>query len=63
MCAQCMMSAMSSAAAATGLRSWLATRQWSWLTPLLLKRITVVLLASALVASAMIMSGSARPAG
>jgi len=61
MCAQCMMSAMTSAAAATGIRSWLATRHWSWLSPLLLKRITVTLLVIALVASALIVSGSTRP--
>jgi len=61
MCMQCMMSAMTSATAATGIRSWLATRQWSWLTPLTLKRITIALLVIALVTSALIMDGSTRP--
>ncbi len=63
MCMQCMMSAMTSATAATGIRSWLATRQWAWLTPLALKRITIALLALALIASALLVSGSTRPAG
>ena len=63
MCMQCMMSAMTSATAATGIRSWLATRQWAWLTPLRLKRITIALLAIALVASAVLVTGSSRPTG
>jgi hypothetical protein len=58
MCMQCMMGAMSATATASGARSWLATRRWAWLTPKRLQRITVVLLAAVLVASATVLSGS-----
>ncbi len=58
MCAQCMMGAVTAGAGATGARSWLATRRWSWLTEQRLRRITVALLATALVAAATLLSGS-----
>lgn len=56
---QCMAGAMTAASGATGARSYLATRGWSWLTPLRLRRITFVLVASALLASALVIGGSA----
>jgi hypothetical protein len=43
MCAQCMATATAAAAGATGVRAWLATRRWSWLTPQRLRVATVVL--------------------
>ena len=58
MCVQCMYTAMTSTAAATGLRSWLGTRRFSWLTPQRLHRITVGLVAVALLASATLISGT-----
>jgi hypothetical protein len=58
MCMQCMMCAMSAGATASTTRSWLATRQWAWLTPERLQRITVALVVIALAASATILSGS-----
>jgi len=58
MCAQCMMGAMTAGAGATGARSWLATREWSWLTEQRLKRITVAIIAIALLAAATLLSGS-----
>jgi hypothetical protein len=58
MCMQCMMGAMTAGAAATGTRSWLATRRWAWLTPVRLRRITIGLLVVALVASATVLSGT-----
>jgi hypothetical protein len=58
MCVQCMMGASAAVGSASGLRSWLATRQWAWLTPQRLHRITVALIAAALIASATILSGS-----
>jgi hypothetical protein len=61
MCMQCMLTAMTSTAAATGTRSWLASRRWSWLTPTTLKRITVALVVLALAASAVLVGGSAHP--
>jgi hypothetical protein len=44
MCAQCMATATVAAAGATGVRAWLATRGWAWLTPGRLRRATVALL-------------------
>lgn len=58
MCAQCMMGAATAATAATGMRSYLATRAWSWLTPLRLRRISAALIGSGLFASALLISGS-----
>jgi hypothetical protein len=58
MCMQCMMGAMTAGATASTTRGWLATRQWAWLTPERLRRITVGLVVAALVASATILSGS-----
>jgi len=58
MCMQCMMGAMTAGAAATGTRSWLATRRWAWVTPVRLRRITMGLLVAALVASATVLSGT-----
>ena len=47
MCAQCMASAATVAAGATGIRSWLAAARYSWVTPVRLKRMTAVLMAIA----------------
>jgi hypothetical protein len=58
MCMQCMMGAMTAGAAATGTRSWLATRRWAWMTPVRLRRITIGLLIAALLASATVLSGT-----
>jgi hypothetical protein len=58
MCVQCMMGATTAVGTASGLRSWLATRHWAWLTPQRLHRITVGLVVAALVASATVLSGS-----
>jgi hypothetical protein len=58
MCIQCMYTAMASTAAASGARSWLQTRRYSWLTPQRLHRITVGLVTAALIASATLISGS-----
>ena len=58
MCVQCMMGASAAVGSASGLRSWLATRHWAWLTAQRLHQITVGLIVVALVASATILSGS-----
>jgi hypothetical protein len=58
MCMQCMYTAMTSTAAATGIRSWLNTRRYYWLTPERMRTITIGLVAAALVASATLISGS-----
>jgi hypothetical protein len=53
-----MMTAMTSTAAATGIRSWLHTRRYEWLSPERMRRITIGLVAAALIASATLISGS-----
>lgn len=64
MCMQCMATAMTTGAAVTGTRAWLATRNISWLTPQRLRRTTICLFAAGLLASALLVSGSGtRPAG
>jgi hypothetical protein len=59
---QCMMTAMGATAGATGIRSFVAAKHFSWMTPRRLKALTVVLLSAALLVSAMLVSGSsAKP--
>ena len=58
MCAQCMATAATAVATATGVRSYLAAHQPRWLSPERLRRLTIVLVAAALVASATLVSGS-----
>jgi len=58
MCIQCMYTAMASTAAASGARSWLQTRRYHWLSPERMRRITIGLVAAALIASATLISGS-----
>jgi hypothetical protein len=58
MCMQCMAGAMTATAGATGIRAWLATRTYAWLTPQRLKAITIGLIAVALVASMVLVRGS-----
>lgn len=54
---QCMAGAMSAGAGATGLRSYLAAHGARWLTPKRMKAITVTLVAGALGASSLIVTG------
>jgi hypothetical protein len=44
MCMQCMATAVTVGAAATGIRAWLAARSPSWMTPRRLKAATAVIL-------------------
>ena len=55
MCVQCAAGAASAATAATGMRAFLATRAWAWLTPLVLRRITAGLVGAGVVASAVLL--------
>jgi hypothetical protein len=48
MCAAC---AMTAAAGATGLRTWLQSRGWAWLTRTRLKRATIAACVAAAIAS------------
>lgn len=58
MCMQCMAGAMTATAGAAGVRAWLATRAFGWLTATRLKGITIVLVVGALMASTILVSGS-----
>jgi hypothetical protein len=51
MCMQCMATAMSAGAAATGMRAWLAAHQPSWMSPRRLKLATAAILAIGVLAS------------
>lgn len=62
-CMQCMATAMTTGAAVSGARAWLGTRNFRWLTPVRLRRITVSLFAAGLLASALLVSGSGAPGG
>jgi hypothetical protein len=55
---QCMMTAMGAGASATGIRSFIAAKHFSWVTPRRLKLITIALLAAALIVSATFVSSS-----
>lgn len=54
MCAQCMAGAVTAAAAATGIRAWLATR----VGPRVLRAATLMLLTAGVLASATFLSGA-----
>jgi hypothetical protein len=58
MCMQCMLNAMAASAGATGARSWLGHKRFTWLTPARLRLATIVLISAALFASATLVSGS-----
>jgi hypothetical protein len=51
---------MTAAAGATGLRTWLQTRGWTWLTPKRLKRATIAACVAATIVSSVGISGSAH---
>jgi hypothetical protein len=51
MCAQCMATAATATAAATGVRAWAAARSPEWLTERRLRALTVVLLTIAVLAA------------
>lgn len=52
MCAQCMTTAAVAAAGASGVRAWLATRRWAWVTPSRLRMVTAGLALTAIGAAA-----------
>lgn len=54
-CMQCMVGAMGASAGATGARSYLAARRWGWLTAARLRRLTQLLLGSALLAASFLL--------
>jgi hypothetical protein len=58
MCMQCVAAAMSAGATAAGTRSFIAARHFAWVTPRRMRAISAGLLAAALIASALLVSGS-----
>jgi hypothetical protein len=63
MCMQCMMTAMGATGSAAGIRSFIAAKHFSWVTPKRLKAITLALIVASLLVSALFVGGStAKPA-
>jgi hypothetical protein len=58
---QCMATAMSVGATAAGTRAYVAQKHFSWVTPKRLHRITLGLLAAAVLASGLFATGSSAP--
>jgi len=58
MCAAC---AMAAAAGVTGLRSWLQTRRWRWMTPRRLRGLTLAACVVGLAFATVTLSGSSAP--
>jgi hypothetical protein len=59
---QCMATAMTTGPVVSGTRVWLGTRNFKWLTPTRLRRVTLSLFVAGLIASALLVSGSGAPA-
>jgi hypothetical protein len=55
---QCMATAMTAGAGVCGTRAYIAARHFSWITPRRMRAITASLLATGLLASATLVSGS-----
>jgi hypothetical protein len=49
MCAQCMMGATTAAAGVTGIRAWLATKGYAWLSPRRMRLLTAGLVGTGLI--------------
>jgi hypothetical protein len=62
MCMQCMASAMTAGAAATGMRAWIATHSPAWMTARRLKVTTAAILAAGVLASGSHLAPNAAPA-
>ena len=58
MCMQCVTGAMTAAAGATGLRSWLAAKRFSWMTPRRLRLATLGLICAGVLAASIGLSGA-----
>jgi hypothetical protein len=56
MCAQCMATAATAGATATGIRSWLAAKSPEWLSAARLRIVTIALIVLAVLASATLSS-------
>ncbi len=58
MCTQCSMGAITAVAGASGIRAWLATKAFSWLTPRRMRAVTISLGVAALAGSSLGLSGA-----
>ena len=58
MCAQCMMGATTAVASATGIRVWLASKAFTWLTPRRMRFATGLLAVAAVLGSSVGLSGT-----
>ena len=56
-----MMGAMGATAGANGARAWLGTRHFKWLTPARKRRVTIALMATAVLGSGLIKGSDAAP--
>jgi hypothetical protein len=54
MCVQCIGAAMTAGAVATGTRTWLVSRAWSWLTPRRKRAMTAGLIAAGVIAAGVV---------
>ena len=59
MCVQCMIGAMGATAGASGMRSYVAARHFSWMTPKRMRAMTIALAIAAVLGSATL--GGATP--
>lgn len=62
MCMQCMATAMTAGAAATGMRAWIASHTPHWMTPRRLKIATAAILAVGVLAAGSHMTSTPSPA-
>ena len=58
---QCMAGTSVAVGSASGIRAWLTNRGLAWLTPGVMRRITMGLMSGAVLASSVLVSGAAPP--
>jgi hypothetical protein len=58
MCAQCMMGATTAAAGITGMRAWLVSKEFSWMTPRRTRIATIAMVAVGLLGASVGLSGT-----
>lgn len=61
MCMHCMAGAATMVGSASGVRAWLATRSWGWLTPRRLRAATIGLMSAALAGASLGIGGASAP--
>lgn len=58
MCVQCMMGATAAATGVTGIRAWLASKAFSWLTPHRMRLATISLIVAGLIGASVGVDGT-----